>query len=89
MKQPTRLIIRPSAQKQLQKLPLQIQKDIISKLRFYVHSTMPLSFAKRLTNYELGEYRYRIDKDYRVVFDVKGDTIVVTEIGHRSKMYAK
>jgi mRNA interferase RelE/StbE len=80
-------ILTGKADRQLRKLPLSLQKDIVAKLDFYIQSGHPLSLAKRLTNYELGEYRFRINKDYRVVFDVEDDLLLITEIGHRSKMY--
>lgn len=79
--------MRAVAEKQLQKLPSSVQKVIIRKLDLYIGSGNPLSFAKRLTNYEVGDYRFRIDKDYRVVFDVVGTKIVILQIGHRREIY--
>ncbi|MCK4620862.1 MAG: type II toxin-antitoxin system RelE/ParE family toxin [Desulfuromonadales bacterium] len=46
----------------------------------------PLRYAKGLTNAVLGTYRFRIG-DYRVVFDLEGDEIVLLRVGHRRDIY--
>jgi mRNA interferase RelE/StbE len=48
----------------------------------------PLQYAERLTNLELGGYRFRIG-DYRVVFDMEGNDIVVLRVGHRKEIYKR
>ncbi len=51
---------KPSALRDLKKLPKTIQRRIISKLDFYTSAKNPLKFAKQMRNKELGEYRFRI-----------------------------
>ena len=46
----------------------------------------PMGRSKKLVNSELGTYRYRIG-DYRVVFDIHGERIVVLRVGHRREIY--
>jgi len=46
----------------------------------------PYQFAAKLTNAELGTYRFRMG-DYRVIFDVDDDKIVVLRVGHRRDIY--
>lgn len=46
----------------------------------------PLQHAEPLKQLELGSYRFRIG-DYRVVFDIEGDEIVILRIGHRRDIY--
>jgi mRNA interferase RelE/StbE len=46
----------------------------------------PLSHATGLTNTDLGTYRFRIG-DYRIIFDLDGDEIVVLRVGHRRDIY--
>lgn len=46
----------------------------------------PLRYAKKLTDPELGSYRFRIG-DYRAVFDLIGEDIVILRVGHRSQIY--
>ena len=48
----------------------------------------PLQYAERLTNSELGGYRFRIG-DYRVIFDIEGNDIVVLRAGHRKEIYKR
>jgi len=48
----------------------------------------PLQYAEHLTDPELGGYRFRIG-DYRVIFDMVGDDIVVLRAGHRKEIYKR
>ena len=48
----------------------------------------PLLHAEPLKQSELGSYRFRIG-DYRVVFDIEGDEIVVLRVGHRRDIYRR
>jgi mRNA interferase RelE/StbE len=48
----------------------------------------PLRYAERLTQSKLGTYRFRIG-DYRVVFDLEGEEIVVLRVGHRREIYKR
>lgn len=76
----------PQALKQLEKLSKEIQKRIVKKLDFYCSQVSPLNFAEPLTDRELGSYRFRIG-DWRVVFDVEHDQIVVLLVGNRRDIY--
>ena len=79
---------KPSALKDLQKLPKQIQKRILEKLDFYVSSPNPLKFAEKLQSKDLGDYRYRIG-DYRVIFDFDDElkALIILKVGHRKDVY--
>lgn len=79
-------LFRPSADKQFAKLDPQTQSTIVKKLSFFASTPNPLFFAKRMTRFDAGQYRFRIG-DYRVTFDVQEQTIVVLAIGHRSEIY--
>lgn len=74
------------ALKQLQKLPKSIQKRIIKKLDHYVKQQNPLRFADYLIDTSIGSYRYRIG-DYRVIFDLKEQAIVILVVGYRRDIY--
>lgn len=76
------------ARQQLKKLDPDLQRVIIKKLKYFLASPNPLTFAKRLKNLDAGQYRFRIG-DYRVTFDVMDQTIIVLAIGHRSEIYKK
>lgn len=45
----------------------------------------PLKYAEPLKHSELGSYRFRIG-DYRIVFDLAEDQIVVLRVGHRREI---
>lgn len=77
---------KPAAFKKLERLPKDIQKMLLKKLDFFVESGTPLSFAHRLINYELGEYRFRIG-DYRVIFDVVEEKLIILDVDHRKDIY--
>lgn len=62
------------------------QKQILKKLRFYLESPDPLSFAKRLTDPRDGDYRFRIGT-YRVVFDIEANLAQILRIQHRKDVY--
>jgi len=74
------------AAEELKSLPKEVQKRIVTKMRFYANQEDPLVFAKRLVDVREGQFRFRIG-DYRVVFDVAKDSIYVLKIGKRSEIY--
>lgn len=74
------------ARKEIKKLSPEIAERIIKKLDYFVSMVNPLSYADHLTNYEIGNYRFRIG-DYRVIFDIYEDKIVILKVGHRREIY--
>ncbi len=48
----------------------------------------PLKFADKITDSDLGTYRFRIG-DYRVIFDIEGNQLVVLRVGHRKEIYKR
>ncbi len=77
---------KPQALRDLKKLPKDIQQRIIGKLDFYVSQENPLFFADHLIHFEIGSYRFRIG-DYRVIFDVEDERIIILTLGHRREIY--
>lgn len=77
---------KPAALKSLKKLPKDIQKRIIGKLDFYTNSLNPLKYAESLKDKELGDFRFRIG-EWRIVFDVGNNKIVILLIGHRKDIH--
>lgn len=80
------LFFAKSASRQFQKLPKSIQKRIDGKLRFYLSQRNPARFADALKDFSFGGWRFRIG-DYRLLFDIKKDKIIVLKIGHRKDIY--
>lgn len=79
-------VFKSQALKDLHKLPKDIQRRIVNKLDYFINSGAPLSFSENLVNFEIGQYRFRIG-DYRVIFDVGGEKIIILTLGHRKEIY--
>lgn len=77
---------KPSAVKDIKRLPKPVQRRIIHKLDYYTKQINPLKFAEALKYKEIGSYRYRIG-DYRVIFDVLNNKLVILAVGHRREIY--
>ncbi|HUD06846.1 MAG TPA: type II toxin-antitoxin system RelE/ParE family toxin, partial [Candidatus Saccharimonadales bacterium] len=56
------------------------------KLEWFISQENPISFAEPLTKPTDAQYRYRIG-NYRILFDVDGDKIIVLLIRHRKEAY--
>ena len=80
------LVYTQRAVKDIQKLEAQIKARIGKTLLRYKEA--PLDFAERLTEPVIGNYRFRIG-DYRVIFDIEGQDIVVLRVGHRREIYKR
>jgi mRNA interferase RelE/StbE len=48
----------------------------------------PLNYSEKIMDLTLGSYRFRIG-DYRVIFDLEGDEIVILRVGHRREIYRR
>jgi mRNA interferase RelE/StbE len=79
------VILTREAQEQADRLPNVIHARVL-KLTKRLESWPAVSGAKPLTGNLAGWYRLRTG-DYRVRFRVKGETIIVDKIGHRSDFY--
>lgn len=79
-----RIVYTRSAVKDIEKLDRVVKKQIKKKIEAY--SKKPLSHSRKLIDPKIGSYRWRIGS-YRIVFDVKGKTIVVLRVGHRREIY--
>jgi mRNA interferase RelE/StbE len=74
---------KPKAIKDLQQVPVNIKERIISKIEVMQDDLQ--GDVKRLTNFT-PEYRLRVG-DYRVLFELEEQTIIVYRVKHRSKAY--
>jgi mRNA interferase RelE/StbE len=72
--------------KDIRKLEPKVKERIGKTLLRYAGD--PLKHAEKLIESRLGEYRFRIG-DYRVIFDLEGEEIVVLRAGHRKDIYRK
>jgi mRNA interferase RelE/StbE len=81
-----KLVFRGKSIRELEKLTSGDHNSILKKLSLFLRSVEPLAFAEKLTDFKFGSYRFRIG-EFRVAFDVEGDTIVVLKIGNRKDVY--
>jgi len=70
--------------KDLENIDKYIQNRIAIKLKEYTKE--PLKYSRKLINHKIGTYRYKIG-DYRVIFDIDNNNIVILRIGHRRSIY--
>ncbi len=81
-----RIIFTERAIRDLDKIDNNIQRRIASKLKEYANN--PQHHARKLVNPKIGTYRFRIG-DYRVVFDIDDDILIILRVGHRKNIYQK
>ena len=72
--------------KDIQKLDEITKKRIDKTLVRYGED--PLKYTERLIDSRLGDYRFRTG-DYRVIFDMDRENIVVLRVGHRKQIYKR
>ncbi len=79
-----RVVLTQRALRDLENTGKKTQDRIATKLKEYAQD--PLKYARKLINPDIGNYRFRIG-EYRVIFDVDNETIVILRIGHRKNIY--
>ena len=75
---------KPKGLKDLQGLSKKLQARILEKITFMQDDLQ--GDVKHLTNFT-PEYRLRVG-NYRVLFEIESDVIVIYRIKHRSNVYA-
>ena len=75
--------LKPRAIKDLKDIPKPDGKRIIEKLKFLEDDIQ--GDVKKLTNFT-PEYRMRVG-DWRILFEVEGEKIIVYRIRHRKEAY--
>lgn len=78
------LLYTKSAFNDIKKLDIIVKKRIKKKIEEY--SLNPVSNVKKLINTAIGAYRWRVG-NYRIVFDIDDNKIIILRIGHRSEIY--
>jgi len=71
--------------KQLKKLPVDIQIRIIKKIKYFCQTNL-LVYADKLTDRQIGEFRFRIG-NYRAIFDLADTILTILKVGHRREIY--
>ena len=78
------LVYTRRAVKDIRRLDKNVKQRLKNALEKYQEN--PLFYAQRLVNPEFGTYRFRAG-DYRVIFDIEDDQIIVLRVGHRREIY--
>ncbi|MGH8564828.1 MAG: type II toxin-antitoxin system RelE family toxin [Gammaproteobacteria bacterium] len=77
------LSFKPRSVRDLKKLPAECRRRIIQKIEEMTEDLA--GDVKQLTNFSL-EYRLRVG-DYRILFEIEDNTIVVYRVRHRREAY--
>jgi mRNA interferase RelE/StbE len=80
------LIYTQRAQRDIARLDSKTKERIGKTLLRYQEE--PLQYAEKLSDPILGGYCFRVG-DYRVIFDIEGNEIVVLRVGHRREIYRR
>lgn len=78
------IIFTERAIKDLKELDKHIKNRIATNLKMY--SEKPFQYARKLISPKIGSYRFRVG-DYRIIFDIDDERIVILRIGHRKDIY--
>ena len=82
--QPMRVEFKPRAIKDLEALDRPVARRILEKIRGLEHGLS--GDVKHLTKFT-PEYRLRVG-DYRVLFEIEGDRVIIYRVRHRSQAYS-
>lgn len=81
-----RYLFTDTARKEISTLDSAAVDKINNALKRYLAD--PQRYAKKLIHFSIGTYRFRIG-DYRVIFDIEGQDIIILRVGHRQSIYRK
>ena len=79
-----RILLTKRALKDLDKIDADAKARIGDKLKTLMND--PTGNSKKLSNPSIGTYRFRVG-DYRIIFDLEKEDIIVLRIGHRKDIY--
>ncbi len=81
------LLFKPTAVKDLKKLPKAVQHRIKSELEYYLEQDDSLDYAIPLIGHNIaGQDRFRVG-DYRIVFDKMNNVLAILYIEDRREVY--
>ncbi len=80
------LLYKKPAVKEIQKLPPAIRKRLKVKLEWFAEQNDPREFSRSLTKPADAQYRFRVG-NYRILFDIEGQKVIVLFVQHRREVY--
>ena len=78
----------PAGAREFRKLPAQLQERIVEKIKIYLSTGQPLSFARSLVNLPPATHRFRVGK-YRVCFYVEAAKLIIDGVDTREDAYRR
>lgn len=81
-----KILFTKEAVKDIDKIDKTIKIQLHKKLVYFSSLTDIKVVAKKLHNYDSGEYRLRVG-NFRIIFDLDKHTIVVLRVQHRKDVY--
>jgi len=79
-----KIVYTKRAEKDISKLDWEAKVEIKKALERYAED--PLNYARKMIDIAFGTYRFRVG-DYRIIFDIEGNELVILRVGHRRKIY--
>lgn len=80
------ILVSRKAQKDIDRLDTVVKKRVKKAILNY--SCAPISRSKKLFSSTIGTRRFRIG-NYRVIFDIVKNDLIILKIGHRKDIYRK
>ena len=83
--------IAPAAERAIGKLSAPVQAAILDKLEELAKDPRPSNCEKVRELAQFGVFRIRVGKDYRILYQVKGQTawILILKVGDRKEVYER
>ena len=79
-----KIVLTKRALKDIERIDIKTKAHIGNKIKTLTDD--PMKVSKKLSNPVIGTYRFRIG-DYRVIFDIDKDEVIILRIGHRKDIY--
>ena len=79
-----KILITKRAIKDLERIDIKTKSRIGDKIKLLIND--PIGNSKKLSASIIGTYRFRVG-DYRIIFDIEDDKVIVLRIGHRKDIY--
>lgn len=79
-----KILYTKTAFSDIKQLDIVVKKRLKKKIEIF--SKDPIKHAKKLIHFSIGSYRWRVG-DYRIIFDIDRQTIVVLRVKHRRESY--
>ena len=81
------IFLTKRAEKNLKKLPIDIQNRFFDKFEEIENHPNPFILSKKIVNCPHGSYRFRIADNYRAIFRIENNNIIIGRIGARKDIY--